>query len=162
MIAGGLLAFDPGVHRVGFAWFDDGQLYRAALWRADLKNSPPIAQVIHQEICSLHDAGVWDGGRAAIECPAYVWRGEAKDSIDVALVAGRLAQSVHTELTTDVRVLAPRSWKGTVDPEVMLARIVKKLGERELVTLYESGAPAGLMHNVIDAVGIGLHQLGRL
>ena len=66
----------------------------------------------------------------------------------------------------------PGEWKENIDKNVMCARIwgrltpverarVERLPARQKA-VDPDAVPGGLMHNALDAIGIGLHFLGRL
>ena len=59
-----------------------------------------------------------------------------------------------------VETLFPADWKGQVPKEVMTERIRRSLTEEERGRIEK--CKASLMHNVLDACGIGLYRLGRL
>jgi hypothetical protein len=55
----------------------------------------------------------------------------------------------------------PREWKGTIDGDVTVERIRERLSDEERAAL-DAVNPPFLRHNAADAVGIGLHYLGRM
>ena len=65
-------------------------------------------------------------------------------------------------LFNEAKSYIPETWKGTIDGDVMVRRIPKKLDPYEAVILDAVECPASLKHNVIDAVGLGLFVCGRL
>jgi len=88
-------------------------------------------------------------------------KGDPNDLIAIsargAWFAGRMAPYIF-----DYEAVTPRQWKGTVDGDIFLTRITKRLDERELGLLDTCGAIDSLKHNVIDAIGLGLWKVGRL
>lgn len=70
---------------------------------------------------------------------------------------GATLQGMHGR---PVEWIEPHQWKGSVDADVMTERIRSRLTQEELGGI--ESCPASLMHNIIDAVGIGLWVLGRL
>ena len=150
-----LLAIDPGKKLCGWAAFAelvDGsfQLVDCGLWRVNPKLSrecsAPFARVVMLEKPQIYSS--------------RVSKGDPNDLVDIAVRGAWLAASMAPKATLVTRL--PREWKGTVDPEVMLDRIKDRLSAWELGHLDRCGAPPSLMHNVIDAIGLGLHGVGRL
>ncbi len=142
------LAIDPGVKHLGVALFEDETLVYATL----LKTGD--AQAL-SELFFVH--GPPD--RVVIELPQVYARSKSKgdpnDLIAVAVVVGAL-----TACLKNAELIKPRVWKGTVDKSVFLKRILGKLEPGELALLPKLAK--SLVHNVQDAVGIGLFAVGRL
>lgn len=85
-------------------------------------------------------------------------KGDPEDLIDLSILGGRLST-----LGLECRFVEPAAWKGQV-PKTVVERLVReRLTASENETLREAlvGIAAGKRHNVYDAVGIGLHHLGR-
>ena len=98
-----------------------------------------------------------------IECPQVYpkrthWKGPPNDLIRIALVGGMVVGSMSF---TEVEVIRPHDWKGSVPKEVMLGRIQKRLTSVEMQHVLNVDPPS-LRHNAIDAVGIALWKAGRL
>lgn len=115
------------------------------------------------------NVAVWTGERAAIlvvEWPrVYASRiraGEAKgDPNDLLALAGVVsAIAAHWEKRGSVFSYVPSEWKGQIPKDICGARIMNRLSvaEGSLITAVK---PASKRHNTIDAVGLGLHHLGR-
>ena len=85
--------------------------------------------------------------------------GDPNDLVDVALVAGACAGL----LPAKVAFVKPRRWKGTAPKRVTNRRTREVLTSEEVhvYTVAMTAVPAGLRHNVLDAIGIGLWALGR-
>lgn len=141
-----LLAIDPGKN-TGYAWFRDGLLFKCGLDDEDY--SSPFAWGDPTAFdCVCEFPFVYPGGRG---------KGDGNSLLSVARIAGRLTALVPE---SRLKFVYPRSWKGTVDKAVMCQRILDRLSEQEKRCLPK--VPKSKLHNVIDAVGIGLHELGRL
>ena len=136
-----LLAVDPGKHFCGWAFFVDGVLHSCGLDVPD-----EIALLMHAERLVIELPQIYRASRT---------KGDPNDLIDVALVVGQIMASF-----TDVTLIKPRAWKGTVKKEVMTARIESKLTDAEKALIPRLSI--SLRHNVVDAIGIGLFSLGRL
>jgi len=143
-----ILCVDPGVHGCGCALFEMSILQCAGYVRGDF---PTTASRVREGV-----GGGVDG--LVLEVPR-VYPGpranDPNDLIDLALVDGLIAG----EFTVPLKTYYPSDWKGQVPKKIMTERIKKTLDEVELLRVDRIGA---LDHNTFDAVGIGLHYLGRL
>lgn len=98
-----------------------------------------------------------------IELPQIYKRmkGDPNDLVTVAAIAGRVRQAIGWHRC---EFISPRSWKGTLDGDMMHVRIVKALTDDERKVYFDATdpLPEGVRHNVADAIGIVLAKLGRL
>lgn len=112
-----------------------------------------------QTMRSLLSPFAQDRSELAIELPqVYVAsrsKGDPNDLINLATLVGYLCASFKT-----FSLYRPHAWKGQVPKIVMQARIMKRLDDREKANV--DLVPISTSHNTVDAVGIGLHHLGRL
>jgi hypothetical protein len=135
------VAIDPGKHQCGVAKFIDGTL--------------AVAYLIKPNELSLWESKYT---RLVVEIPRIYpiarQKGDQNDLIEVAFAAGKCSAFFQ-----EVKKLYPRDWKGTMPKEKMTARIESRLSPTELAQVLTKGA---LRHNALDAVGIGLFELGRL
>lgn len=140
-----VISIDPGVHQTGIAVWDGGQLIAALLTPTD-------------ELLPLSDANV-----IVVELPQVYVRarskGDPNDLINVAFAAGKVVGSLRSDETT-VTTVKPAAWKGQVPKHIIEARVKKALSATELDNVVQ--CKPNLMHNVWDAVGIGLAYMGRL
>ena len=153
-----IVSIDPGTRFLGWAYFERKQLIECGLIKgqglADMldrcyQRMPDIVSVFKP---TKH---------VVIEIPqVYVQRkmkGDANDLIKIALVAGYIGS-----LFNSVDFVLPRTWKGTVDKDVMCKRVLDRwMNDRERVLLASKGIPKGQINNTIDAIGVGMHWLGR-
>lgn len=147
-----LIAIDPGTRALGFAIFEDRELRRCGLVRAfDLDNmcrtlrTHPITEGIYSNV--------------VVEVPqVYRHTKDASALIKVALVAGACASVL---VAGQIETVLPHAWKGTRPKEICnkLTRSILEPEELDILTAVD--APKSLMHNVVDAVGIGLWKVGR-
>ena len=95
--------------------------------------------------------------------PMAQQKGDPNDLISVALFAGRLVQSIARQDTMVIQI-HPRMWKGQVPKPVHNRRVIKQLSASERVVYAHGtkGIAPKKVHNVIDAIGIGLWRLGRV
>lgn len=143
-----LLAIDPGVHKSGVAFFRGRELEWAKYF----------------DSTAVGTLRSFSASRVVIEFPriyrAAKQKGDQNDLLMLALTVGRFEAWLGGWPTT-VDLIYPRDWKGTLDPDAMIERIQERLEPYETDHVYLPTA-ASLHHNVWDAVGIGLHALGRL
>jgi hypothetical protein len=146
---GSLVAFDPGTYS-GFAWFIGRTLQSCSLiespWRYSGIELDHFLDASPDCVCEF--PFLYPGGRG---------KGDGNDLLKVARIAGLLTAPFSEDR---VRLIYPRTWKGNVPKELMLDRILTRLSEEEKARIPR--LPKGKLHNVIDAIGIGLHHLGRL
>lgn len=164
-----LLAVDPGLRACGCAVFSDGALVAASyvcstLGRETAAQAVATARAVAayaQRLCGVVD-------EVALEWPVVyatrIRRGLAgadpNDLLGLAAVDGAVAALVGAPSVT----YAPREWKGQMPHGALEARVRSRLDAGELRVLNDAVAalPASKSHNVVDAVGVGLHQVGRL
>jgi hypothetical protein len=82
-----------------------------------------------------------------------------QDLVTLSFTAGRFVGQVMGE----VWIVHPHEWKGNLPKEVCANRVRSKLSSKELLVLVkcEGTVPVKQMHNVLDAIGIGLFFLKR-
>ena len=147
-----LLALDPGLGCVGYALFELGVLTACGLSRTHVRVKDLNVRVATHAANLLPMLLKVD----RVVCERMVWRGRSaknspQDLMDINIVAGRIGREW----------IMPHQWKGCVPKAIHQPRILAKLtdAERALVELVH---PPSLVHNAVDAVGIGLFTLGRL
>lgn len=171
-----LVALDPGLRECGVAIFDldSGELLAAGMptnaerkargLAAWSRMAGGVAAFVSSFLEPLRAAGVAASVTVASECPQVYTAGKSKgdpnDLIELAGVVGRVAGELRA---TSERSFLPREWKGTLDGDVMVERIKARLGELPHEHLrVQLPRAQDKHHNVWDAVGIGLHVVGRL
>jgi hypothetical protein len=152
----GLVSVDPGLRSCGVAYWKEGVLQAAQLVLGDKKARDAAAwramtDNLHHEVLDF------TGSPVAIEFP-QVYRygkGDPNDLLQLAVIVGGCFS-----WTDNLHVYRPREWKRQVPKNIMCQRIQDRLTEEERRRV---ALPVpSLAHNVWDAVGIGLHHLGRL
>lgn len=89
-------------------------------------------------------------------------RVDPNDLITLAIQVGRyIERARHCGGST---VVTPAQWKGQVAKEILVPRILGFLneGERAIATRASLGIARGKVHNMVEAIGIGLHACGRM
>lgn len=165
-----VVAIDPGLRHAGVAVFDPvGTLIAAVCVRSTLKIDDPLA--LNQDIAGRATKFVRGfvsaekALRVVAEWPRVFGRGKSKgDPNDLLPLAGCSA-ACTARLRPDVaEAVRPDEWKGQAPTDtVVRARVAARLSPAEALVLSRAEALAGktLGHNVLDAVGIGLHAVGR-
>jgi hypothetical protein len=164
-----ILAVDPGLRGCGVACFDQAPtIYGSTemlVWAKYVRNpvregdsAAAIAAMAREvgrhsifepvDLLAVEFPQVYQGSKA---------KGDPRDLLTLAAIDGGILLSVsHRE----ARRYFPREWKGQVDGDVMLDRILARLSPSEVGRIER--CPESLRHNVIDAIGIGLFAAGRL
>jgi hypothetical protein len=147
------------------ATIDSGSKAGAAVWdTGELVFCRLVKEVQIQEwqswianYCLQNDREVY---RTVVELPIYHTEGKSKvppsSLIQLGFSAGRLVPAQSLEVET----IWPVTWKGSLPDEILYARIMSALTESEKALIPKLGQ--SLLHNVLDAIGIGLHTLGRM
>lgn len=163
-----VLAIDPGIRNCGCALFAKGELDTAWLARNPVAHGDDLGAILgmanqaHTELIVRAEMGM----RPIVDLLVVEWpqvytggkaKGDPRDLLTLAGVDAAIAASVSARA---VRRYFPREWKGQVDADKMLDRILERLRPHEVARIEK--CPASLRHNVIDAIGIGLRACGRL
>lgn len=153
--------FDPGGACAGYAIFDGEEMVECGLSRTKLKEVGPRSaahrKAVHARWWSYQSTTRVDvniRSEMMWHRPRKSKKGDyipPQDLIHTNLIAGH----VGTEW------IYPHAWKGMVRKAIHQPKILAALTPKELA-LVEAVMPPSLRHNVIDAVGIGLHDVGRL
>ncbi len=133
-----LLAIDPGTD-TGWAVFDGSMLVACGL------RVPPV--------------GRWE--RVLIEVPKF--RPGDKDPQALIVLATKAGEWGGIYRDSKPEYLTPNDWKGSTPKPISNARVLAALKSNEglLFDRATKGVAVGKVHNVLDAVGIGLHGVGR-
>jgi hypothetical protein len=137
-----LLAVDPG-RDTGLAHFEDGELRWCTLARSF---SATTARLV-----------VIEEPQAYRHTPT-----PPQALIRLAEVVGQY-QEMARRAGAEVKLVKPRQWKGQLPKDICNKRVVEQLTCEERALAYPSltAIARGKRHNVIDAIGIGLWELGR-
>lgn len=155
-----LISVDPGLRACGVAAFADQRL----LWAGYVKN-PDEARwrsMVHAVDRAVSERCLASPSDLAIEIPQiYVqsrWKG---DQNDIVMLAGLVGAFVYFfGGRGGSKIYRPAEWKGQVTKEITELRVKKRLFTEELAKVVLPPAKS-LMHNVWDAIGLGLHHLDR-
>jgi hypothetical protein len=169
-----MVSVDPGLEGCGVAAWEGGRLVRAEYQRA-FRNSVDVAGMHDWEIAAERVRLSFSGPRVTalvLERPQVYARRLSTDPADLitlALLDGALAAGFRTEREDlQVTTYLPSEHKGQIkkpkgardaNDYIIRNRALARLTDEEQLGIVQC-AP-GLMHNVWDAVWIGLHHLGR-
>lgn len=157
-----LVTFDPGLRCAGLSVFRDATLHYAALVRNPEKKARGLAAwlpLASETYLATTTATSSRPFSFVSEFP-QVYRGpRANDPADLLELAGVVGAVGRALSPADVRVVLPREWGGQVPKDIKNARVLAKLTPAEHARIEP--CPASLLHNVLDAIGIGLWVLGR-
>jgi hypothetical protein len=158
-----LIAIDPGLRVAGAAVFENAVLTWAGLVRNPVKKErgPEAWMAMAREVEKVVYVKANRNDALVTEYP-QVYRGprqkgDPADLIELTGVAGAISGVLQAETS---RGFLPREWKGATPKTVHNARVLARLTADEKTAI--DATPPSLIHNVIDAVGIGLFYLGRL
>lgn len=155
-MAGNLVAIDPGIRGCGIAKFVHGSLQRAGYIPNPSKKGNGPAEV-RSMVYALFGAVAID--EIAIEWPQVYSTQRGSDPNDLLPLVGIGCGFAVQHPTAEVFRYLPREWKASMPKGTAFEeRILKILDETERDTIT---GPPSLLHNVYDAVGIGLYHLGR-
>jgi hypothetical protein len=143
---------------MGVAVWKGKSLYRAFLARNTEKTARGLgawlamAHVINSKLPeATHDVLI------VSEIPqVYKGSGVAEDLIELAGIVGACSGIFAG---TEGCSYVPKEWKGQTPKAIHNKRVMAKLGTEETRAIEKT--PPALLHNVIDAIGIGLFYLRR-
>lgn len=169
------LGFDPGTTKgTAFAGFASKLLFCGGWWgdtSLQFSQLPPTRAVIERP-------RIYPGEKQ---------KGDANDLIDLALAAGELCGSLYWRGVASVEYVEPRTWKGQHPKPISHRMIWQRLytAERDVFASYAGMTVTAIetkiedachrlavtgkvtayswkANDLLDAVGIGLHAIGRL
>lgn len=152
------VAVDPSISETGLCAFVDGK--PVAAWRVTSGTGGVWPRRVTSMANRVQDSLAGRGYSTLprlIEMPQiYMSTPNPENILLLTLVVGRLTQN-------DSIYVRPRKWKGNVKKDVMTRRIAAQV-KKEFPDLHKQLAkvPAGVRHNALDAVGIGLWYRGLL
>lgn len=163
-----LLAVDPGIRGCGVAVFEATKLVHASYVRNPVREGTGAGPAASMASWIVGSTSAWKPNALALEWPRVYARmiregkskGDPNDLLGLAAIDAAVAALLAPAIAT---CYAPSDWKGQMTKEACHLRIQKRLVDREAFVAAEGASEAGaLAHNMWDAVGIGLHHLGRL
>lgn len=140
-----MIYVDPGVHACGVAYFSD-KLH----WARYIRVEDLSEQIMGGQPLVIEMPRIYPGSGQQ--------KGDLNDLLDLAAIVG-YCEGLNGLRFPPPRRVFPAQWKGQVPKKIMTARILKHLTPYELDKIERVGAKD---HNTIDAIGIGLWDLGRL
>lgn len=165
----GLIAIDPGVHSMAIAVFAyDGVLLDAwneavpaPSWQLprllEYWGSPSVRLVSWLQIHVRLERNRIVGERQVVYPGAKGLKTNPNDLLDLAMCAGAFYGALCVDMAASLQLVEPAEWKAQVPKDITRKRIEGILTTSEKVNIKKGGE----MHNVYDAIGIGLFALGR-
>ena len=157
-----LVAIDPGVKTVGWAFFMDNVLVDCNITRSKNGLMHEHADDYNKKFPPRDDIVASHG---IIEVPQIyqqrLWKGRQEDLVNVIYMAGSIAGVIYQLSHVELRTVKPHEWKKNVKKDIHNKRIISRLNTEELDIFNACDAPKSLRHNVIDAIGVGLYALKR-
>ena len=159
-----ILSLDPGLRCSGMGLWKDGVLLHALMAQAQM-GPRDIAGAL--EMARQVEIALTYAGAPAPEFLVYEKQqvypgagGDADDLFQLAYCNGAIGHA----LGLPSKGYLPREWKGQVPKRVHHPRIIKALTdeERDAYARDTAGYAKSLVHNVTDAVGLGLKYLQRM
>lgn len=171
MIHRSVICVDPGLRRCGVALFrPEGTLEHAFLATnpVQAERGPKAWREMAQEVsrqARWRGLGIMTALKRdlILEVPqVYAGSkaiGDPADLIELAGVDGAIAAEMAA-WAVGVTGIHPHAWKGNVPPDTLCERVEAALQQHEIDKIHRCAK--SLRHNVLDAIGIGLHHFGRL
>lgn len=160
MLDGLVLAVDPGVRGCGVALFR-GEVLEQAVYVVGHGEGQRAESWISMVDAVREFIGERVVTHLVLELPqVYVQsksKGDPNDLINLAAVVGGLSVAFRT---AKQRVFLPFEWKGQVPKAIMHERALSRLLPEEAKRI--SCRKKSLLHNVLDALALGLEFLGRM
>lgn len=165
-----IVCVDPGLNACGVAIFsgETGRLEHAALVEnlriaCDLPTRWEGMALAVGQWLSPQSARPTVNRTLVVEMPKIYSAAKSKgDPNDIVNLAGVVAAVTTLTPCSGRRLLFPRDWKGTIDPDDLIDRWIKPRLSPIEHTKVSLPTAESLQHNVWDAIGIGLHVVGRL
>lgn len=164
-----LLALDPSITRIGLAYFEDGELVAAKAIKIESSKGQDISD---RALDAAREAAAW--ARAQGHCPidlACEWpqvytRDKSKGDPKALVPLAGVCVGVAALLSAQVSSYLPGEWAGRAPKDETVRGCKKSPRAIKILSRLVGGErlvwDAVKYHDAIDAIGIGLHHLGRL
>lgn len=165
-----VIAVDPGIRGCGISRFTDGKLTWCAYMLNPVDKGAGVVAAVAMAKALEHC--IWPRSFVLVEWPqtygGRAAKGDANDLFPLAGVDAAICMIAQMNGCTYENV-TPHEWKGSVpkgannENAIIRNRVESRLDQHELAVFHDSvdGMAKKYGHNVIDAVGIGLHAVGR-
>ncbi len=167
----GLIAIDPGVHNMAIAVFGDNGVLLEAWNETDARSafegllnetlerwgSPSVRLINRLQSHVRLERNCIVGERQVVYPGAKGLKTNPNDLLDLAMCAGAFYGALCVDMHASLTLVAPAEWKAQVPKNITWKRIEALLKPGESLGIKKGGE----MHNVYDAIGIGLFALGR-
>lgn len=172
------LYVDPGLRACGAAVFDGAALVAAALpvgtQDGDMRRPRERAGILVAMAGAVRRWADSIGSieRLIVELPQIYPRGhqlapkagtDPNDLVHLAAVVGALSAAFAT---VETEIVLPAEWKGQIPKKIMHARVVGDSIKTGILAPAEKAVlpklPVSKLHNTLDAVAMGLVDVGRM
>ena len=168
----GLIAIDPGVHNMAIAVFGDNGVLLEAWNETDTRSSvevlpfsktlerwgSPSVRLINRLQSHIRlERNHIVGERQVVYPGAKGLKTNPNDLLDLAMCAGAFYGALCVDMHASLMLVEPAEWKAQVPKDITKKRIEALLSHSEPLSIKKGGE----MHNIYDAIGIGLFALGR-
>jgi hypothetical protein len=153
----GFLSIDPGVRGMAIARWDEGDILMSA-WNTTIgvTGVPPVSAFVEAWSQPGNSAERVVGEKPVVYPGAKGLKTNPNDLLDLAMCAGAF-YGMLVSRGARLRLVEPAEWKAQVPKEITRERIKAILTPQEISRIRKGGE----MHNVWDAIGIGLFASGR-
>ena len=157
-----MIDIDPG-KKTGWAVFEGRTLSSAGVSKSEDLFRPTRRDARGEPCGELPEPLFPAETLVLIEMPRWYPRDhkDVNDLLDLAVQVGEIKRFYESQRCT-VKLVWPRSWKGNVPKDVTNRRTVAALSPEELARVPVRPRAKTPDHNCLDAIGLGLHELGRL
>jgi hypothetical protein len=147
-----LLAIDPG-QTTGWAFFKAGLLFAAGYG----------AHEFFKDGSNMPDEAT-HAKKVVIELPHHFSSRRKADVQDLIMLGVRVGELKQTWRSrgSDILLVWPQTWKGSVPKEIHNKRVLEMLAQSEKELLPTRPRAKDFDNNMVDAIGIGLWKLGRM
>lgn len=162
-----LVSFDPGLREAGLAVFTNGLLTAAFLVRnPNTKDRGGKAWLaMGREVAKTLRGVIYTPDLFVSEIPQVYREGKSANVSpdDLTNLTGVVGCVIGFLDPSEVKTYVPAEWKGQVPKDIHNKRVITALNADEHWVLYNTvKCPASLLHNVVDAIGVGLFELKRM
>ena len=168
-----LLSIDPSLRATGCALFLDGELVDVhlirwqskqrgqILWRGISLSLNAWLQLAASKHLRLSGLSIDAHMERPVHHRGVGRRADPETLLEMAMLVGYLCATLCTG--DQYTLWTKAQWAGTAPKNAVTARVEARISPAETAVLAETyKGPPSLRHNVLDAVGVGLHALGRM
>lgn len=163
-----LLAIDPSIRCAGWALFKvSGGRELVAAGTVDQSSDEVMSFRVANFLARFEDQSNWPLAcvtDVVLEFPQVYPGSQEENPNDLMPLAAQAGAILYAFGHQRVTLVAPRDWKGNVEKHAHNERVLGRLSPAELarVPTQARSRKYPYNHNMVDAIGIGLHHQGKL